>query len=50
VWLLLRRSIDGCLSSYGDRVGDKGYITVEENRAKQIMLEIKEVQLLKKIA
>jgi hypothetical protein len=49
VWLLLYRSIDGCLSSYGDCVGDKGYTSVEENRTKQIMLEIKEVQLLKKI-
>ncbi len=31
VWLLPRKGIDGCLSSYGDHVGDKGSATVEEN-------------------
>ncbi len=31
VWLLPCKGIDGCLSSYGDHVGDKGSAIVEEN-------------------
>jgi hypothetical protein len=31
VWLLPHKGIDGCLSSYGDHVGNKGSATVEEN-------------------
>jgi hypothetical protein len=31
VWLLSCRDIDGCLSSYGNHVGDKIGAIVEEN-------------------
>jgi hypothetical protein len=34
VWLLPHRGIDGCLSSYGNHVGDKEGAIVEENMIK----------------
>jgi hypothetical protein len=34
VWLLSRRGISGCLSSYGNHVGDKRGAIVEENMTK----------------
>jgi hypothetical protein len=34
VWLISRRGINGCLSSYEDNVGDIGGANVEENKTK----------------